>query len=75
MKVREFCLAKTQTNELCVIRDSGYIIATVWIDSEDIFQIAKYVVDKEVESDYFGNLTVRTEHGDRVQIPCHYINI
>lgn len=35
MTVREFCLYKTQVNELCaIVDDSGYIIATVWIDIE-----------------------------------------
>ena len=74
MTVREFCLKKTQVNELCVIRDSGWIIATAWIDSEDLFSMNERVAKMEVKSDSWGKLITVTEHGDHVCIPCHYID-
>lgn len=39
MTVEEFCLRKTQAQELCVIREDGWIVSTVWIDHEDLFAI------------------------------------
>ena len=74
MTVREFCLKKTQVNELCAIRDSGWIIATVWVDHEDLFSIDKRVSEMEVKSDVWGTLSIVTEHGDKISVPCHYID-
>ena len=74
MTVREFCLRKTQVGELCVIRDCGYIVATVWIDIEDLFRMDTEVANMKVKSDEWGTLSITTEHGDRLQIPCHYID-
>lgn len=39
MTVVEFCLRKTQVQGLCVIREDGWIVSTVWIDHEDLFAI------------------------------------
>ena len=74
MTVREFCLRKTQVHELCVIRDYGWIIATAWIDSEDLFAMNENVAKKEVKSDSWGTLRTVTKHGDELDIPCHYID-
>ena len=75
MTVRDFCLKKTQVNELCVIRDAGWIIATAWIDSEDLFAMNDKVANCEVKFDEWGRVTIKTEHGDKLEIPCHYIDI
>ena len=37
MKLSEFLLKKTQALELCVIRDCGWIVASYYIDHEDLF--------------------------------------
>ncbi len=74
MTAREFCLKKTQVHELCVIRDSGWIIATVWIDSEDLFAMNERVAKMEVKSDEWGTLSIVTKHGDEIDVPCHYID-
>lgn len=74
MTVREFCMKKTQVNELVVIRDCGWIVATAWIDYEDIFRLPEKTSQLEVISDEWGTINVVTEHGDDISIPCHYIN-
>lgn len=74
MTVREFCLKRTQVNELVVIRDSGWIVATAWIDYEDIFRLPDSVKKKLVIKDEWGKLSIVTEHGDNIDVPCHYID-
>lgn len=74
MTVREFCLKKTQVYELCVIRDSGWVVVTVWIDSEDLFAMNERIAKMEVKYDSWGMLKIVTEHGDENHVPCHYID-
>lgn len=73
MKVREFCMKKTQARELCVIREGGWIVSSAWIDYEDLFAIHSNIACKKVKSDEWGTLSIVTEHGDKIDIPCHYI--
>ena len=76
MTVREFCINKTQNGELCVFRfrSAGYIIGSTWIDNEGFFSITNSIKDKKAKSDEWGTLEITTEHGDKIQIPCHYID-
>lgn len=74
MTIGEFCRRKTQAKELCVIRDCGYITTTAWIDYEDLFSITPRIRDAEVKSDEWGTLSIVTEHGDSIEVPCHYID-
>lgn len=74
MTVREFCLRNTRAHELVVIRDCGWIVATAWIDDEDIFRLLESVKNKTVIKNEWGKLSVVTEHGDTIEIPCHYID-
>lgn len=74
MTVKGFCLTETQVGELCVFRDDGWIIGTTWIDHEDLFTMDNEIRNKKVKSDEWGTLTITTEHGDKIQIPCHYID-
>lgn len=74
MTVREFFCKKTKVHELCVIRESGWVAATAWIDSEDLFTIHPSIANKEVLKDEWGNIEITTEHGDRIKVPCHYID-
>lgn len=74
MTVVQFCLTKTQVGELCVFRSDGYILGSTWIDNEDLFTINHIIRDKKVKSDEWGTLEITTEHGDKIQIPCHYID-
>lgn len=73
MTVSEFCRTKTQALELCAITYDGWIIATVWIDYEDLFHIDKKVAKMKVKSDKWGTIPVVTEHGGKIIVPCHYI--
>lgn len=74
MTVREFCMKQTQVKELVVIRDCGWIVATAWIDYEDIFRLSEKTSQLEVISDEWGTIDVVTEHGDTISVPCHYVN-
>lgn len=75
MTVLDFCLRRTNAHELVVIRDSGWIVASVWIDYEDIFLIPDRVKDKEIRKDSWGTLNIVTEHGDELEVPCHYLDV
>lgn len=75
MTVRDFLLEKTNVHELCVVRDSGYIIMTAWIDYEDLFAINSKVGERTVKSDEWGKIKIVTQHNDELEVPCHYIDI
>lgn len=74
MTVKEFCLKETQVSELCVIRDTGWIVAIVWIDAEDLFAMNETIAKMEVKSDEWGTLSIITKYGDELEVPCHYID-
>lgn len=77
MTLKEFLLTKTKSCELCVIRDSGYIVATIWIDNEDLFQrnLPPQLGKQEVWQDRWGVLPVMYDDGFKRNIGCHYIDI
>ena len=74
MTVREFCLKKTKIGELCVFRDNGYIVGVTYIGCGDIRTISNSIIDKKVKSDKWGALTVTTNLGSKIDVPCHYID-
>ena len=74
MTVGEFCIENTQFGELCVFRKNGWIVGTTWIDFEDLFTIPDSIKIEKVQKDEWGNLPITTEHGDKIIIPCHYID-
>lgn len=77
MTLREFL--KTQTNpcELCVIRDCGWIVATVWIDHEDLFvrYLSEGLEYSEVEKHWWGDIAIVNENNAKIRIPCHYVDV
>ena len=75
MTVKEFLLKHTEVKELCVIRDSGYIIMTVWIDYEDLFATNNDVAKKIVKSDSWGMIPILNHNGNTIYVDCHYIDI
>ena len=75
MTVREFCRMKTQTLELVIIRESGWIVQAVWIDYEDLFGMSQRYCDMEIKNDSWGTIPIKTEHGDKIEVPCHYIDV
>ncbi len=50
------------------------IVGATWIDYEDLFMISHDIRDGVVISDEWGTLPIVTEHGDKMEIPCHYID-
>lgn len=74
MTIGEFCLHHTQVGELCVFRDAGYIVGSTWIDIEDLFAIPDRIRNAEMKSHSWGTISITTEHGDKLGVPCHYID-
>lgn len=72
--IGEFCLHHTQVGELCVFRDTGYIVGSTWIDNEDLFAIHDKIRNAEMKSHSWGTISITTEHGDKLDVPCHYID-
>ena len=73
--LRDFLYKKTQALELCAITDGGWIVATCWIDHEDLFHIPPKLADKEVKSDEWDELTIVDANGTSIKVPCHYVNV
>ena len=75
MTVKEFCLQHTKANELVGICDSGYLVHTVYIDHEDLFTIANKYINLQVKKDYWKDINIVNQQGNKVSIPCHMIDI
>ena len=73
----EFLEHNTKVNELCVIRDDGWIVATFWIDNEDLFMrhLDNTIGSKPVEKDEWGWLPIVNEDKGNLEVRCHYIDI
>ena len=75
MKLAEFLWHKTNVKELCVIRDCGWIVASCWIDYEDLFAIPERLSSKDVKSDSWDYLSIVNENNAEIKIPCHYVDV
>ena len=77
MKLGEFLLHKTNTMELCAITDGGWVVATAWIDHEDLFMryIPTNLASKPVKRDYWDYLTIVNENNTSIKIPFHFIDL
>lgn len=75
MTLREYLLHETESGELCVIRDSGYIVEAAYIDHEDLFIGSINHADKIVQNTEWGFLEIYVPGNPRQAIPVHYINI
>lgn len=75
MTLREFLRKKTNVRELCIIRESGWIIASCWIDYEDLFAIPQQLSQKTIKKDEWGYITIVNENNAEIKIPCHYIDV
>lgn len=77
----EFLTKYCCVEELCVIREGGWIKATVWIDYEDNFQLPDGYSQRKVKSESRGTLPIKnadfdsSEFGNRIEIPVRYIDI
>ena len=75
MTCREFLLHKTDIHQLCAIRLNGWILETVWIDSEDLFKMSKDMADKKVINSKLGELPIIDHNNKDIEIPCLYIDV
>ena len=75
MTLRDFLYTRTNAKELCVIRDSGWIVVTCWIDYEDLFYIPHNLANKLVKNDEWGYLPMVNENNAEIRIPCHYVDV
>lgn len=75
MKLAEFLLERTKGQQMCAILDSGCIIETAYIDHEDLYIASIKNRDREVKCFYWSTLDIRTQHGDKLSIPCRYIEL
>lgn len=76
MNLAQFLLHHTQTNELCVICEP-WIVAAVWIDSEDNFihYINSGLKDARVIKDEWKSLTITSDNGTHISILAHYVYV
>ena len=73
-----YLLFQVPANSLCVIRESGWITATAYIDSEDLFArcIHPQLRDRNVIEASAGELQARDPKSEkRCAIPCIYVDI
>ena len=73
MTVGEFLLHKTDAEELCVICEDGWTVATAWIDHEDLFRLRKEERDLIVLNTRHGQLRVKSHDAGYSYVPCTYI--
>lgn len=77
MTLSKFLLTKTEAHELCVITEDGWIVATVWIDHEDLFK--GYLDDRlakmEVKIDKWDYLSIVNENNAAIKVPAHFIDL
>lgn len=75
MKLCDFLRNKTRVYELCVIRNYGYIFDSCWIDSTHLFLVHPELINLEVKGDSWGVLPITIENGNKMYVPCHYIDV
>lgn len=75
MTLRDFLLKQTNARELCVIRDNGWIVASCWIDYEDLFAIPQRLAENFVKNDEWGYLNIVDANNIEIKIPCHYVDV
>lgn len=76
MKLAEFLLYHTRVEELCVICNP-WIVASVWIDHEDLFigYVNARLKNSTVVKDEWNPLIIAFDNGTRMSILAHYIYV
>ena len=76
MKLSEFLLYHTQAEELCVICNP-WIVASVWIDHEDLFigYVNAGLKKATVVKDEWNPLVITSDNGTHMSILAHYIYV
>lgn len=77
MTLSKFLLSKTNIHELCIVTEDGYIVATFWIDYEDLFceYLDNRLAKMEVKSDKWDYLSIVNENNSTIKVPAHFINL
>lgn len=77
MTLSKFLLTQTEAHELCVVTEDGYIVATFWIDYEDLFcrYLDNRLAKMEVKSDKWDYLSIVNENNAAIKVPAHFINL
>ena len=77
IKLRDFLLYGTVCYELCVIRCDGWVVATAWIDDEDLFirHMDQKLLDKDVLEDRWGSFRTVRDNGIPQTITAHIVEI
>lgn len=77
MTLYEFLQTKTNACELCVIRENRWVVATAWIDYEDLFcrHIDSRLSNLEVKKHWWGDIAIVNENNASIRIPCHYVDV
>ena len=75
MTLIDFLLHETQALELCAICEGGWVVATVWVDHEDLFasNVHPKLRERYVDCDKWDTLLTVNSKGEKVTVPCHYI--
>lgn len=68
----EFLKKYTEAHDLCFIRESGWIVAFILIESNDLFIIHPDLASSTVLSYDYGAFSV---NGSETKVPCTYIDI
>ena len=75
IELMDFLLHHTPTHDLCVIRESGWILQVAYIDPEDLFLIHPRLQHLPVRSHSRGTLRVNVGDGQFADAPCHYVDV
>lgn len=77
MRLDYFLSKHVGAHELCVIREDGFIVATFWIDYEDLFlrHMDRYLGYHEIKHHEWGEIPIAKENGQTINVPCNYIDI
>ena len=75
MRLFEFLRTQTNARELCVIREDGWIVASCWIDYEDLFHIPNRLANKTIKRDEWNYIPIVNENNEAIRIPCHYVDV
>ena len=74
-RLTDFLLHKTNALELCAITENHWIKAVCYIDHEDLFHIPPDFANRAVKSEEWNYLTIVDKDGNKMQIPCHCIDV
>ena len=74
--LQDFCMTFPPTHTMCIVRYSGYIVTSIYIDDDHTFIIPESIYGSWVENYNWGHVLIREEeNNDEVFIPCLEINI